>query len=185
MALSLPAALQGGLILGFQFSGRQEVVDKASLASQEGSLLGFSIGGMGFRGASLGLEGELSYTLRKADQIGYGLNKISDFSIYLGARYYSWDPTFSLGNIEVRLTFSALGGFSWLSGGEFSTLPQFSALLSGGLSISTSGSPADIMVEFVYRPVSMDMEMRGAWNDLVGTLEIKPSWCIRISALLF
>jgi hypothetical protein len=183
MALLSPTKLQARFILGFEFSGQQEIVDKASLVSQKDTLLGFSLGGFGW-GEGIQMEIRLGYGLRKAEQIGYGLDKIADFSLYLGARYHnSEDPTFSLGKTEVRLTLSALGGFTWLSGGGFSTLPQFSALLSGGLSISPGGIPSDIMIEFVYRPVSMNMEMRGAGNVLVGTLLFKPSWCIRMSVL--
>jgi len=186
MAFALPAALEGAIKLGFQFSGRQEVVDKATRASQEGSLLGFNIGAFGLHGETdFGLEGGLSYTVRKADQTGSGVNNISDFSVYLGGRYYSNNPTFRLGNIDVRLTFSALGGFSWLWGGDFSTLPKFSPLLGGGLSFSPSGSPVDIMIEFVYRPVSLDMELEDFWGTLLATLEIKPSWCICMSLLLW
>lgn len=186
MALSLPAASEGAIVLGFQFSGRQEVVDKTNLASQEGSLLGFNIGAMGLHGdTDFGLEGGLSYTLRNADRIGYGLNKISDFSVYIGARYYGNNPTFNLGGLDVRFTLSASAGFSWLGGGDFSTLPKFSPLLSGGLSFSPSGSPVDIMVEFVYRPVSLDMELQDFWGTLLTTLDIKPSWCIRMSLILW
>ena len=183
MALLSPTTLQAQRItLGFEFSGQQEIVDKASLVNQKDTLLGFSLGTIA--GREIQLEFRLGYSLRKAEQIGYGLDKIADFSLYVGARYYSdYPPTFSLGKTEVRLTLSALGGFTWLSGGGFSTLPQFSALLSGGLSISPGGIPSDIMIEFVYRPVSMNMEMRGAWNVLVGTLLLKPSWCIRMAVL--
>jgi len=173
-------------MLSFQFSGRQEVVDKASLASQEGSLLGFNLGAFGLHGETdFGLEGGLSYVVRKADRLGYGVNTISDFGVYIGARYYGNEPTFSLGSIDVRFTLSASAGFSWLWGGDFSTLPKFSPLLSGGLSFSPSGSPVDIMVEFVYRPVSLDMELQDFWGTLLTTLDIRPSWCIRMSLLLW
>jgi len=186
LALSVPAASEAAIVLGFQFSGRQEVVDKTNLASQEGSLLGFNIGAMGLHGdTDFGLEGGLSYTLRNADRIGYGVNKISDFSAYIGARYYSNNPTFNLGSLAVRLTLSASAGFSWLGAGDFSTLPMFSPLVSAGLSFSPSGGPVDIMVEFVYRPVSLDMELQNFWGTLVTTLDIRPSWCIRMSLLLW
>ena len=186
LVLSLPAASEAAIVLGFQFSGRQEVVDKTNLASQEGSVLGFNLGAFGLHGESdFGLEGGLSYVVRKAARLGCGVNTISDFGVFIGARYYSDAPTFSLGGLDVRLTLGASAGFSWLWGGDYSTLPMFSPLLSGGLSFSPSGSPVDITVELVYRPVSLDMELEDFWGTQVTTLDIKPSWCIRMSLLLW
>jgi hypothetical protein len=173
--------LRAGVTIGFEFSGQQEIVDKANLVSQKGSLFGFSFGTVGCRG-DINVEMRLGYCRRKAEQIGYGLGNVSDYGIYIGGRYGpSSSPIFWIGKLGVQITFSALGGFNWLSGGEFSDLPQFSALLSGGLSICPANSSSRVLIEFVYRPVSMEMEMRDMWNTLVGTLLIKPSWCIRTS----
>jgi hypothetical protein len=185
LALSLPAALQARILFSFDFLGRQEIVNKASLASREGSLLGFSLATMTEGHTDFHVEPRLSYTIRKADQIGFGLNKISEFGVSLGLRYCGWDPTFSLGNIDVRLTFSAQAGFAWLWGGDYSTLPQFSPLLSGGLNFGTAGSDTQVMVECLYWPASMDMELKNAQDHLVGTVEIKPAWCLRVSVLFF
>jgi hypothetical protein len=185
LILSLPAALEARIVFSFDFLGRQEIVNNASLVSQEGSLLGFSLATMTEGHTDFHVEPRLSYTIRSADQIGYDLNKISELGVYLGLRYCGWDPTFSLGKIEVRLTFSAQAGFAWLYGGDYSTLPQFSPLLSGGLNFGTSGSNVQVMAEFLYRPASMDMELKNTNDHLVGTLDIKPAWCLRISVLFF
>jgi hypothetical protein len=180
MAFLLPNTLQAqNLIFSCDFSGQQNIVDKASLVSQEDSLLGFNLAVLGGVWRDIKASFEFSYCRRKAEQIGYGISNISEFSMRVGGRYYTPYPTFSLGQTGVRLTFSALGGFSLLSPAGFSSDFQFTARLSGGLSIDV-GESAAVLIEFVYRPVSMEMELRDDLGTLFGTLLVKPSWCISV-----
>jgi len=169
--------------LSFEFSGQQEIVDKASLVSQKGSQLGFNFGFFTAIQEDVRTEGIFGYRRLRAEQIGYGLENISDFSFHIGVKYYPNNPTFSLGKIPIRLTFSALGGINWLTAGPVQSVFPFSALLSGGLSISPFSSRSGLLIEFVYRPISMDMKLNNEDGVLMGTLLIKPSWCIRIAWL--
>lgn len=169
--------------LSFEFSGQQEIVDKASLVSQKDSQLGFNLGFFTAVQEDVRVEGIFGYRRLNAEQIGYGLENISDFSFHFGGRYYPNNPTFSLGKIPIRLTFSALGGINWLTAGPVQSVFPFSALLSAGLSISSRSSRSGLLIEFVYRPISMDMKLMDESSVLMGTLLIKSSWCISIAWL--
>ena len=169
--------------LSFEFSGQQEIVDKSNLVSQKDSQFGFNLGGFSAIQDDIRSEFIIGYRSLKAEQIGYGLENISDFSFHIGGRYYPNNPTFSLGKIPIRLTFSALGGINWLTAGEGKSAFPFSALLSCGLSISFRNSRSGFLIEFIYRPVSMDMKIKNESDVLMGTLLIKPSWSIRIAWL--
>lgn len=174
---AVPSAAQY-LAVSFDLAGRQSIMDKASLLSQEASLLGFSVSRVFALGEESGAfmpELSISFLRRKADLIGYGISNIDDASILGGARVFI--PTVN----RLLLTLSGLGGFSWLWGGGYSTMPQFTARLSGGLGYNVAGSL--LLLEFVYRPVDMEMELMDIWGGINGTLLIEPSWNLRISVL--
>lgn len=173
----VPAAAQY-LAVSFDLAGQQKILDKATLLSQEASLLGFGVSRIFAIGEEPGAfmpELNLSFLRRKADLIGYGINNVDEASIFGGARI------FLPATQRILFTLSGLGGFSWLWGGGYSTMPQFAARLSGGLGYNIAGSL--LLFEFVYRPVEMEMELMDIWGGLVGTLTIEPSWNLRISVL--
>ncbi|MBN1471664.1 MAG: hypothetical protein JW925_07775 [Syntrophaceae bacterium] len=171
------------LYLGYGLFAQQKIVDKADMESQKDSVLDVSLGTF-----STGKDGikhavVFGYRRLKAEQIGYELENISDFSAHIGGRYYPYRPTFTLGKIPVRFTFSALGGVDWLSVPKWKDRFAFSILLSGGLAICPGKGTSGFLLEFLYRPVSTDLPLKNSNDILKGTLLLKPSWCLTIAWL--
>lgn len=169
----------------FEFGGKQEILHQEWLTNQKDSFIGFGIGLISAKRSDIQFESNISYERFKVDKIGIGdLRSLSELDIQLGGRYLPRFPTFGLGRIPVRLTFSALAGLGLFFAGSYDiTTMEMSMILTGGLMISSGDSGSGFLLEFIYRPLEPNLKVSGIGGPDYGTLALKPSFGFRVAWL--
>ncbi|MBN2199319.1 MAG: hypothetical protein JW747_05655 [Candidatus Aminicenantes bacterium] len=175
------------LRIHFEFIGKQEIVHQEWQTSQKDGYLGFGLGLISARDTDFQYESNLSYERYKTDLIGIpDLDYVSQFNFQIGGRYLPRYPTFGIGRMAARLTFSALGGAGLIFPGSYDMGYELSMILAAGLMISSGDNPSGILIEFVYRPLESGFKVN-SWQESAldevywGKLIKKPAWGIRIA----
>jgi hypothetical protein len=168
----------------FEFAGRQDIFRQEGQLAQKDFFIGFGAGLISARNSDVQFETNISYERFKADKLGFsGLNTVHELDLQLGGRYFPCYPTFRMGRIPVRLTFSALGGLGWYFPSSYSDVLDFSMILTAGLAVSSGDSASGFLVELIYRPLETNLAVETIEAGAFGALVMKPSFSIRIAWL--
>lgn len=138
---------------------------------------GFGVRMQSAQDRNMQLEIQLAYRKLDLTSAGAGAQDMGLASFHLGGRIYPRLPQFGLGkNIGVRITGSALGGYTYdfadttVSAGDSGNAGGLDISLSAGLAFSGRTDPSGFMAEIVYRPSTLS----GA------RFSVQPSWALRL-----
>ena len=136
------------------------------------------------RNSDLQLESNISYERFKTDKLLLpDLTTLHELEVQLGGRFLPRYPTFGLGKIPVRLTFSALGGLGWMFPGPYNFIFDVSMILTAGLHISSGDNPSGFLIEAIYRPLASTLKMENLDDGSFWNVSKKPCVGIRIAWL--
>lgn len=162
--------------------GREDIVRLATGVTQKDTYLGAGVGLVAGYPGSLKWQIGISYERFPAKAMGLStVNNFDVVDLQAGFRYFPQLPTIALWRFPVRLTFSAMAGGSMISAGDWTPALKPTATLTAGLAFSYMDNPWGLMVEFIYRPLSMNLNLTGVSDLVISHLAIHPSWAIRFS----
>jgi hypothetical protein len=166
------------LMLHFEGLGQRDVFRGADTV-QTARQIGLGIGLMSARRTNLQFRTNLAWRQLTVTDFG-DPERISMFDMQLGGRFYPLRPTVALGNMAVRLTLGALGGFAMANSSTTGTAFLGSVDLNGGFAFSVGNDPGSLFIEGVYRPIE---DVLSESTVLVGPaadrIVVSPSWSIR------
>jgi hypothetical protein len=164
--------------------GKENISNPDKGFTQKDSFLGFGVGMLAGYPGSIKWLISVSYERFPAKNLALeSVNTLSVVDLQVGVRYFPQLPTFGVGRFPVRLTLSAQAGGSLVDAGNWTPLIKPAATLSAGLAFSYEDNPWGLMVEFIYRPLSMKLNLTGVSDLMTSHLTINPSWAIRFSWL--
>jgi hypothetical protein len=168
----------------FEFAGKQEFLHQEWQTTQKDDFMGFGIGLISAKDSDIQFESNISYQRYKSNLLGVpDFDMLHELDIQLGGRFFPRYPTFGLGKIPVRLTFSALGGIGLLMPNGYDIKYDLSVLLSAGLMISSGSNASGFLIEVVYRPLTTSFKLDTAEGAYLGMIDKKPSIGIRLAWL--
>jgi hypothetical protein len=174
------------LRIHFEFTGKQEFFHEDWGTTQKDPYLGFGFGLISARDTDIQLESNFSYQRYKVDKLGMPAdnNMLHELDMQVGGRFYPRYPTFGLGKIPVRLTFSALAGLGWTFPAGLDDFFGLSMMMSAGLSISSGNNPSGLLIEVVYRPLTNTFKAQKELDGIYyGRITQKPAIGFRIAWL--
>lgn len=164
--------------------GQENIARRYTGVTQKDAYVGVGVGLLAGYPGSFKWQIGISYERFPADKMDLSTaSSLNFFDLQVGFRFFPQLPTIGLGRFPVRLTASAMAGGSMISAGQWTPVLKPTATLTAGLAFSYGDNPWGLLVEFIYRPLSMNLTLTGVSNMLAAHLAVNPSWAIRFSWL--
>jgi hypothetical protein len=166
------------------FGGPENLSNRDSGITQKDAILGLGFGLQSANNSGIQWQIMAGYEHMPAGEVDIqGADSIHVVKLQAGVRYFPRYPTLGLGRVPIRLTASASAGGAMFKTGDWSPVLKPTATLSAGLAVSWGDFPGGLVAEFVYRPLTTNLDFTGQSDLLKTRIGVKPSWSIRLSWL--